>query len=150
MSVQKLYKGSKLTTGNNANSLLPRLVMAINNATEIEITVSFIQVSGLNLLFDSLLDALNNKTNIKILTSDYLSITNPDALRQLLLLQERGAKIKIFECTNSISFHMKSYIFVKTKEQNIVEGCAYIGSNNISRMALLNGHEWCLRHDYEK
>lgn len=149
MLAQKLYSGSKLTTGGNKNSLLPKLVTAINNASEIEITVSFIQISGLVLLFDPLLDALNNNASIKLLTSDYLSITNPDALRQLLLLQERGAKIKVFECNKNISFHMKSYIFVKTKEKSIVEGCAYIGSNNISRTALLSGHEWCLRHDYE-
>ena len=149
MAAHKLYSGSKLTTGNN-NAILPHLVTAINNATEIEITVAFVQMSGLKLLFEPLLDALNNNTSIKLLTSDYLSITNPDALRQLLLLQERGAKTKVFECVDNISFHMKSYIFVKTKENNIVEGCAYIGSNNISRMALTSGHEWCLRHDYEK
>jgi len=150
MLVQKLFNGSKLTTGNSNDALLPKLVTAINNATEIEITVSFIQTSGLKLLFEPLLDALNNKASISLLTSDYLSITNPDALRQLLLLQERGAKTKVFECVNNISFHMKSYIFVKTKENSIVEACAYIGSNNISRTALLTGHEWCLRHDYEE
>ena len=42
MLAKKLYSGTKLTTGGNENSLLPKLVRAINHATEIEITVSFI------------------------------------------------------------------------------------------------------------
>jgi len=37
--------------------------------------VSFIQPSGLELLFDPLLEALNNGANIRLLTSDYLDIT---------------------------------------------------------------------------
>ena len=44
---------------------------------------------------------------------------------------------------------MKSYIFIRSQEQQLIEACAYVGSNNISKTALLKGHEWCLRHDYE-
>ncbi|MBF0266090.1 MAG: DEAD/DEAH box helicase family protein [Gammaproteobacteria bacterium] len=149
MLANKLYNGSALTTG-DSDTLLPKLIRAINHATEIEITVSFIQQSGLKLLFEPLLDALNHKVSIKLLTSDYLSITNPDALRQIMLLQERGAETKIFQCEQGVSFHMKSYIFVKTAKDKIIQACAYVGSNNISRTALTNGHEWCLRHDYEQ
>ena len=83
------------------------------------------------------------------MTSDYLNITEPPALRDLLLLQERGADTRIFRTSEGKSFHMKSYIFVKEKNKRIVEGCAWVGSNNISASALCRGHEWILRHDYE-
>lgn len=138
----------KLITGGGSDPLLPQLIQAINHATQIDIAVSFIQPSGLELLFTPLLDALERDVTINILTSDYLAITSPFALRRLMQLQERGAQCRVFECQDSNSFHMKSYIFVRMHHGEMAEGCAFIGSNNISRTALLDGHEWTLRHDY--
>ncbi|TMP39742.1 DEAD/DEAH box helicase family protein [Pseudoalteromonas rubra] len=139
----------QLTTG-GTDPLLPKLVHAINHADEIEITVSFIQPSGLSLLFDPLLEALRSGAQLKLLTSDYLDITSPVALRELMTLVERGADIRIYESDKHHSFHMKSYIFVKTQQNSteIAAGCAFIGSNNISKSALTTGLEWCFRHDY--
>lgn len=138
----------QLITGDN-DPLLPNLIYAINNATEIEITVSFIQPSGLDLLFDPLNEALQSGASIKLLTSDYLDITHPKALRKLMLLVDRGADVRIYQTGNQQSFHMKSYIFVKTnKNSEITSGCAFIGSSNISKSALTKGHEWNFRHDY--
>ncbi len=120
---------------------------------EIEITVSFIQRSGLALLFEPLKDALAKNCQLKLLTSDYLDITDPIALRELMPLVDRGADIRIYQSDNKQSFHMKSYIFVKIKSGQVaaelVDGCAFIGSNNISRSALTNAHEWCYRHDFK-
>ncbi|MGL5359603.1 MAG: DEAD/DEAH box helicase family protein, partial [Shewanella sp.] len=143
-----LYSGKKLSYGGANDPLLPRLIQAINHASEIEISVSFIQPSGLDLLFDPLLDALQSGASLKLLTSDYLCISHPVALRRLMLLAERGAKCKIFVCGQQ-SFHMKSYIFIRSEQDEIIEGCAWIGSNNISKTALLHSHEWALRHDFE-
>ena len=138
----------QLITGDN-DPLLPNLIYAINNATEIEITVSFIQPSGLDLLFDPLNEALQSGASIKLLTSDYLDITHPKALRKLMLLVDRGADVRIYQTGNQQSFHMKSYIFVKTNiNSEITSGCAFIGSSNISKSALTKGHEWNFRHDY--
>jgi superfamily II DNA or RNA helicase/HKD family nuclease/phage repressor protein C with HTH and peptisase S24 domain len=141
----------KLTTGGD-DPLLPKLIHAINHASEIEIAVSFVQCSGLNLLFEPLKDAILNGASLKLLTSDYLDITDPVALRELMSLPERGADIRIYQSDNKQAFHMKSYIFVKTdsgeKVNELLDGCAFIGSNNISKSALTTGHEWCFRHDY--
>lgn len=141
------YDANQLTTGGN-DPLLPKLIHAINHASEIEIAVSFIQRSGLNLLFEPLKDAVLNGASLKLLTSDYLDITDPVALRELIPLAERGADIRIHQSDNKQAFHMKSYIFVKTDIDKIVDGCAFIGSNNISKSALTDAHEWCFRHDY--
>ncbi|MGL4545333.1 MAG: hypothetical protein ACRCUU_07195, partial [Plesiomonas sp.] len=88
----------KLITGGGVDPLLPQLINAINHATQIDIAVSFIQPSGLELLFTPLLDALERDVTINILTSDYLAITSPFALRRLMQLQERGAQCRVFEC----------------------------------------------------
>ncbi|MCT8986481.1 phospholipase D-like domain-containing protein [Shewanella phaeophyticola] len=143
----KLAEGPVLTSGGMDDPLLPKLLKAINRATSIEISVSFIQQSGLNLLFDSLSDALERNASIAIITSDYLHITDPVALRHLMILQSRGAQTKIFTCQAQQSFHMKTYIFVKQELDSSQTGSAYIGSNNISKTALTHAFEWCLRHD---
>ncbi|MCF2856157.1 DEAD/DEAH box helicase family protein [Pseudoalteromonas sp. SMS1] len=138
-----------LYTGGN-DPLLPALLQAIEHADEIEISVSFIQRSGLNLLFDALYIALNNDTSLKLLTSDYLGYTCPQALKALISLHSLGAELRVFETKPQDSFHMKSYIFTKTKGEDgqIYEGSAFVGSNNISKVALTSGLEWAFRHDY--
>ena len=130
-----------LTTG-QSNPLLPQLLHAINHASEIEITVSFIQPSGLALIFDALHEALERGANLKLLTSDYLHITDPRALEQLLSLP--GGELRVYQCKPNDGFHMKAYIFLRNEQQ---EGCAFVGSNNLSKQALTSAHEWALRYD---
>src|SRR5699024_8467641 len=139
----------RLVKGTQQDPLLPKLLEAIRMANHIEIAVSFVQPSGINLLFDDLLDALERGATLRFLTSDYLRITHPQALQRLILLGQRGAEVKIFECKNNTSFHLKTYIFTRSHEQGVAAGCAFIGSNNISKTALTQAHEWAWRHDWE-
>lgn len=143
-----LANSPRLTTGTEHDPLLPKLLAAIYQATDIEIAVSFIQPSGLALLFEPLLEALNNGAALHILTSDYLGITHPRALREMLMLAERGAQVRVFQCKGQTSFHLKTYIFTQNNIAETVKGCAFIGSNNISRSALTHAHEWSWRHDW--
>lgn len=148
-----LAQGYLLTTGTAKDPLLPKLVLAINHATAIDICVSFAQPSGVSLLLEPLMDAIENQVVIRIMTSDYLSITHPQALRQLLLLQQRGAQVKLYKCSDRKAFHLKSYIFVRERTtQNGTEleaGTAFVGSSNLSASALSSGMEWNLRFDLE-
>jgi len=77
---------------------------------------------------------------------------DPIALRELMPLVARGADVRIYQSDKKQALHLKSYIFVKTASDQtsseIIDGCAFIGSNNISRSALTNAHEWCFRHDF--
>ncbi|MBB1424874.1 DEAD/DEAH box helicase family protein [Shewanella sp. SG44-2] len=143
----KLAEGPVLISGGLDDPFLPKLTQAINRATSIEMSVSFIQRSGLDLIFEALSDALERNAKISIITSDYLLITDPVALRHLMILQSRGAKTKIFICNSNQSFHMKSYIFVQQQTGLADIGSAFIGSNNISKAAFTHAFEWCLRHD---
>ncbi len=156
MPTQSLTIQDNLLTTGGDNPLLPQLIHAINHATEIEIAVSFIQPSGLALLLPSIQEAIERKValshpfKLRILTSDYLYITHPTALRSLVGLDGDEVEVKIFE-TNNHSFHLKSYIFVRTDEsQSFFNGTAFVGSNNISKTALTDAHEWCLRLDYHQ
>jgi superfamily II DNA or RNA helicase/HKD family nuclease len=132
-----------LVTGGD-DHFLPKLIAAINQATRIDIAVSFIRSSGLELIKPALEDALEADVKIRIITSGYLHITEPKALRALMILQEKGAQVKIYESGNT-AFHMKSYIFVHREDRSSKDGVAYVGSSNISHSALNHGLEWNLR-----
>jgi len=147
---------ARLITGAKANPFLPQLCAAIAHADEIDFTVAFVKTSGLRLLLPDLQMVLTRgadevssrpKARIRVLTSDYLDVTDPDALRLLLLLQEQGAQVRVFETAGS-SFHMKAYLFARLVDQRQVHGTAFIGSSNISRQALTDGLEWNYRVDY--
>ena len=132
-----------LVTGGD-DHFLPKLLTAINAATRIDIAVSFIRASGLALIKTALEDALAADVSIRIVTGGYLYITEPKALRMLMILQEKGAQVKIFESGNT-AFHMKSYIFIHREDRLSKDGLAYVGSSNISHSALRHGLEWNLK-----
>lgn len=150
----ELAQGHLLTTGTANDPLLPKLVHAINHASAIDICVSFAQRSGVSLLLEPLIDALHDGATVRIMTSDYLFITHPQALRLLFMLQQRGAEVKLFKCTERKAFHLKSYIFVRERSelgaQQIEAGTAFVGSSNLSESALTSGMEWNLRFDLQR
>ena len=83
--------------------------------------------------------ALHRGVRMRILTGNYLGITQPSAL--FLLKKELGDKVELrFYNDKNRSFHPKSYIF---HYENLSE--IYIGSSNISRSALTSGIEWNYR-----
>jgi superfamily II DNA or RNA helicase/SAM-dependent methyltransferase/SOS-response transcriptional repressor LexA len=138
----------RLVTG-GADHFLPHLSEAFARATHADLAVAFIKTTGLRLLLpdlESMVDA-GAPQRVRVLTSDYLDITDPEALRLLLLLQERGAEVRVYT-TQEGSFHLKAYIFAKLDGQLLAAGTAFIGSSNISRQALQDGLEWNYRVVY--
>lgn len=145
---------AKLITGERDHPFLPQLCASIAQADEIDFTVAFIKQTGLRLLLPDLQAALvpgddgNRKpARLRVLTSDYLDVTDPQALRQLMLLQEQGAQVRVFQARDT-SFHMKAYLFAHFNHDSLLQGTAFIGSSNISRAALTDGLEWNYRVDY--
>lgn len=118
---------------NGKKTMYETLKNSINNSEEIVMNVSFIRDSGLKLLIPELQKAKAAGKNIKILTSDYMKVTEPNALYRLLDIPG----VKIFNNPSNKSFHPKTYIF---KNKNKIE--IYIGSSNISYSALISGVEW--------
>ncbi|MBK1887307.1 MULTISPECIES: DUF3427 domain-containing protein [unclassified Marinobacter] len=140
----------KLITGGKHQHFLPHLCASINKASEIDMAVAFVKSTGLKLLLPDLLNALGRDelpARVRVLTSDYMDITDPEALRSLMLLQERGAQVRVYESAGS-SFHLKAYIFTYVGNETARQGTAFIGSSNISRQALQDGLEWNYRVDY--
>ena len=136
----------KLTTG-GSDTFLPKLVHEIAHATHIDISVSFIMTSGLTLLMPDLqaalrpeLESLRYPAKVRVLTGDYLDVTDVEACRLLMLLKDHGAEVRVFEA-RAHSFHMKAYIFATEHPEQGLSGRAFIGSSNISKQALRTGLE---------
>ena len=129
-----------MTGGKNRNRFLYyQLKMSMLKANKIDIIVSFLMESGVRMILKDLKTALDRGVQVRILTGNYLGITQPSAL--CLIKKELGNRVDLrFYNDKDRSFHPKSYIF---HYENIGE--IYIGSSNISRSALTFGIEWNYR-----
>jgi len=129
-----------MTGDKNRNRFLYyQLKMSILKANKIDIIVSFLMESGVRMILKDLKAALDRGVQIRILTGNYLGITQPSAL--FLIKKELGSRVDLrFYNDKERSFHPKSYIFHYENSGEI-----YIGSSNISKSALTSGIEWNYR-----
>lgn len=116
---------------------------------QIDLAVSFIMRSGVRLIAGHLEAALQRGARIRIITTDYLSITDPDALTRLLDMADRPGlgngqlQVKAFH-DPAVSFHPKAYLFRSTT--SAVAG-GFVGSSNLSGSGISRGVEWNLGVD---
>ncbi len=122
-----------------ANHLLTYLEKSIKSADSIDIIVSFLMESGVRLLLPALKNALDRGVAIRLLTGNYLGITQPSALTLLKYELADRVCVHLYQEKNR-SFHPKAYIFHYADGSEI-----YVGSSNISRSALTKGIEWNYR-----
>lgn len=129
-----------MTGDKNRNRFLYyQLKMSMSKARKIDIIVSFLMESGVRMILKDLGAALDRGVQVRILTGNYLGITQPSAL--CLIKKELGNRIDLrFYNDKERSFHPKSYIFHYENAGEI-----YIGSSNISRSAFTSGIEWNYR-----
>lgn len=116
-----------------------QLKMSMMQASQIDIIVSFLMESGVRMILSDLKSALKRGASVRILTGNYLGITQPSAL--YLIKKELGSQVDLrFYNDRERSFHPKAYIFHYKSMGEI-----YIGSSNISSSALTSGIEWNYR-----
>lgn len=121
-----------------------QLINSLKKAESVDIIVSFLMESGVKMLLRELERALERGAKIRILTGNYLGITQPSAL--YLIKRKLGNQVDLrFYNDRNRSFHPKSYIFHYADNSEI-----YIGSSNISRSALTSGIEWNYRFSSKK
>ena len=142
----------KLLTGYPQSRLWDQLSLRMFGAKYVEILVSFVQNSGLDVIEQRLFQLLRSCSQVRIMVSDYLSISDPRALGRLLAWQrlveedqEFGGQllVRLVEIAKlpdqPQSFHPKSWRIVDAEQSWIA-----VGSSNLSRPALETGVEWNL------
>ncbi|MCR5284626.1 MAG: DUF3427 domain-containing protein [Treponema sp.] len=133
------YSNQLITNAINKN-FLSTLKENLSTCTEFKICVSFVRISGVQLLMD-LLQELNEK-NVKgqILASTYMNVTQPHALEMLNSFD--NIELKIFISTHDQGFHAKGYLFLNPDNNNKEKWTIIIGSSNISGAAFKKNVEW--------
>ena len=122
------------------NDLQKETIHFIKHSSTIYLLSAFVMKSGVEILFPYLKAAAERGADIKILTGDYLYVTQPEALNKLSALSGY-AEIRLWK-SNGKSFHPKAFIF---NDDN--DGALIVGSSNLSRSALTSGVEWNLYMD---
>ena len=137
---QEYYRTDVMTGDKDARmQLYYQLSRSLRGAESVDIIVSFLMESGVKMIVKDLEKALKRGAKIRILTGNYLGITQPSAL--YMIKRELGDQIDLrFYNEKNRSFHPKSYIFHYKNYSEI-----YVGSSNISRSALTSGIEWNYR-----
>ena len=128
-----------LVSGGEDDPLLPHLLANIDESESLDMAVAFVLPSGVRRIEPRLRDLLARGGSVRLLTGDYMDVTEPDALLRLLDLEGRF-ELRVFEARGT-SFHPKAYIFRRRGG----EGVAYVGSSNLTEPALTGGVEWNYR-----
>ena len=103
---------------------------------EFKISVAFITKSGITPLLQTLKELEKKGIPGKILTTDYLSFSEPEALEKLAAL--KNIELRMFRTDDETEgFHTKGYIFRKEEIYRII-----IGSSNMTLSAITRNREW--------
>ena len=112
----------------------------------VDLLVSFVMKSGLEQIHGALLDALDRGVKVRVLTTDYLTVTDADALAGLLDLAEvrpDAVATRVFH-DPATSFHPKAYLF---SSADGLAAATFVGSNNLSASGIAGGIEWAIGAD---
>ena len=116
--------------------VLSALEQELSNCAEFQISVAFITVGGITPLLQVLKELETKGIPGRILTTDYLSFTDPRALDTLSGLN--NIALRIYHCDeDALGFHTKGYIFRNEEIYRII-----IGSANMTLSAITTNHEW--------
>jgi superfamily II DNA or RNA helicase/phage repressor protein C with HTH and peptisase S24 domain len=115
--------------------VLSTLIQELGFCQEFYISVAFVTTSGVATLMNILLELETKGIKGKVIVSQYLNFTQPEALKRLLRFKNIELKISIKN--NS---HSKGYIFKTATYYNII-----VGSSNWTASALTTNKEWNLK-----
>ncbi|MGQ8867365.1 DUF3427 domain-containing protein [Myroides sp. TSA_177.3] len=115
--------------------VLSTLLQELDTCKEFFISVAFATTSGIAVLFNTLIALEKRNIKGKVLVSQYLNFTQPEALKKLKAF--RNIELKISTENNT---HTKGYIFRKEDHHTII-----IGSSNLTANALTVNKEWNLK-----
>lgn len=115
--------------------VLSTIITELNSCDEFWFSVAFLTNSGLQSLINTFIDLKNKNVRGKILVSQYLNFTQPEALKRLLKFENIELRINTKD-----NFHSKGYLFKKGEYCNLI-----IGSSNLTANALSTNKELNLK-----
>ncbi len=115
--------------------VLSTILQELEKCEEFWFSVAFITTGGVATLMNSLIELEKNNIKGKILASQYLNFTHPEALSRL----KKFKNIELRIATEG-DFHSKGYLFRNAGLYDLI-----IGSSNLTQTALCSNKEWNLK-----
>ena len=143
----KVAEAPRLSQGGLEDPFLEHIAPLWRRSARVSVLAAFVRQSGLAVIRPLLEEAcLAGDFRFRIVTGDYLGITQPEALEQLRAWEALFGdcvEVRMIETLTlpgaARSFHPKSWLFESSSGD-----VAFVGSSNVSRSALGQGIEWNL------
>ena len=135
ISSQDLRPRLLINNYKQGKKVLTTIKRELESCDEFWFSIAFVTTSGLAVLMNSLLLLEKNNIKGKILASQYLNFTQPEALRRIKKFKNIELKI-----ATEGSFHSKGYLFDRGGMFNLI-----IGSSNLTQSALCSNIELNLK-----
>lgn len=139
-----LYASSLLTGSSRTPALITQIQKELATCDRADWLVSFIKMSGIGPLRETLeqftqTPSPDGSPRLRVATTSYMGAT--DAAAVDFLRQLPNTEVRVSYDTKRTRLHAKSYIFHRASGF----GSAYIGSANISKVAMDQGLEWTVK-----
>lgn len=132
----KNYRPQLLTNDHRVGrKVLWTIQQELDQCEEFWFSVAFITTGGVATIINSLVELEKRNIKGKVLASQYLNFTDPEALKRL----KKFTNIELKIATEG-DFHSKGYLFRKGDYYNLI-----IGSSNLTQTALCSNKEWNLK-----
>ena len=132
----KAYRPELLTNDHKqGKKVLSTILRELETCEEFWFSVAFVTTGGIATLMNTLLELEKKNIKGKILASQYLNFTQPEALKRIK--QFKNIELRI---STEGAFHSKGYLFKKKEVYDLI-----IGSSNLTQTALSSNKEWNLK-----
>lgn len=129
------FKPQLLVNDGKGKKVLTSINKHLQSSDKFWFSVAFVTTSGIACLKQELIELEKKQVPGRILVSQYLNFTQPEALRELLKFKNIDVRI----ATDS-NFHAKGYLFSNSDIHHLI-----IGSSNLTANALTINKEWNLK-----
>ena len=127
-----------LVNGHAQPAIGQQIRSELPSATDVDFLVSFVRWTGVRTLIDELAQVVERGGRVRVITTTYMSATEPKALEELAKV---GADVRVDYEADRTKLHAKAWIIHRPGGLTT----AFLGSSNISYAALHQGMEWNVR-----
>jgi superfamily II DNA or RNA helicase/HKD family nuclease len=127
-----------LVNGHAQPAIGQQIRSELPSASAVDFLVSFVRWTGVRTLIDDLARVIERGGRVRVITTTYMSATEPKALEELAKL---GAQVRVDYEAERTKLHAKAWLIHRPGGLTT----AFLGSSNISYAALHQGMEWNVR-----